>query len=216
MRFSRCLLAAALIAGCQSNQNDVPLAPAASTATLPAQTYEAPPPSVMPPAVAESAAVKMDLSDAEIAAIADTASRIEIDQAKIAKQQSKNPDVRAFADMMIKDHQKAMSDGKALMQKLDMAPAENDATSEMLADNVTTIARLQGLNGADFDRFYVNSQIDAHQKVLDDLDQTLIPGADNTQLKGLLESARPMVADHLAAAQALAKQLATPMPNEQK
>jgi putative membrane protein len=216
MRFSRCLLAAALIAGCQSNPNDVPLAPAASTATLPAQTYEAPPPSVMPPAVAESAAVKTALSDAEIAAIAGTANQIEIDQAKIAKAQSKNKDVQAFAAMMIKDHQKAGSDAKALLQKIDIKPEDSDATSEMLADNVTTSTRLSGLTGPDFDRFYVNTQIDEHQKVLDDLDQMLIPGAENAQLKSMLESIRPVVADHLAAAQALAKQLATPMPNEQK
>jgi putative membrane protein len=214
MRLSRCLLAAALIAGCQSNQNDVPLAPAASTATLPAQTYEAPPPAPVTPPAPVAEAAKTELSDAEIAAIASTASQIEIDQAKIAKQQSKNKDVQAFAAMMIKDHQKMLADGKALLQKLDIAPEENDATSEMLAESVTTSARLEGLKGADFDRFYVNSQIDAHQKVLDDLDQMLIPGADNAQLKSQLESARPMVADHLAAAQTLAKQLATPMPAE--
>jgi len=216
MRLSRCLLAAALIAGCQSNHNDVPLAPAASSGALPAQTYEAPRPAPVTPPAPTAEAARTALSDAEIAAIASTANQIEIDQAKIARQQSKNKDVQAFADMMIKDHQQAMADASALLRKLDITPQENDATSEMLAESVTTSTKLASLRGDDFDRYYANSQIEAHQKVLDDLDEMLIPGADNTQLKNLLEVARPMVADHLAAAQTLAKQLATPMPNQNK
>jgi putative membrane protein len=36
-----------------------------------------------------------------------------------------------------------------------------------------------------------------HQAVLDALDKTLIPGAQNAELKGLLEKVRPNIAAHL-------------------
>ncbi len=201
---TRWILAAALIAtGCRSSDNDVPIAPAAPT-TLPAQITPLAP-------AAEPEAVAPELTDADIAAIADTAHSIEIDQAKIAKAQTKNKDVRAFAQMMIDEHRAAQNEARDVLDKIQLAPEMNDMTSQMQADSVTTIARLQGLTGDDFDRFYVNSQVQAHQKVLDDLDQKLIPGADNAQLKSVLESARPMVAEHLSHAEALAKKLATPL-----
>jgi putative membrane protein len=39
--------------------------------------------------------------------------------------------------------------------------------------------------------------------VLDALDKTLIPGAQNAELKSLLESVRPTIAAHLAKAKSI-------------
>jgi putative membrane protein len=62
-------------------------------------------------------------------------------------------------------------------------------------------ADLQGRSGAEFDRAYMDREVQYHQAVLDALDQTLIPGAQNADLKSLLQQARPNFAQHLALAQ---------------
>jgi putative membrane protein len=49
-----------------------------------------------------------------------------------------------------------------------------------------------------------------HQAVLDAIDQTLIPGAQNAELKALLEQTRPAVAAHLEHARRLQGSLGAP------
>src|SRR5262245_12800460 len=53
-------------------------------------------------------------SDAEIADIVLTANTIDIDAAKLAKDQSKNAEVKKFAALMIKDHTASNDSAKAL------------------------------------------------------------------------------------------------------
>ncbi|MGH7527152.1 MAG: DUF4142 domain-containing protein [Gemmatimonadales bacterium] len=58
-------------------------------------------------------------------------------------------------------------------------------------------AGLRDKSGAEFDRAYIDREVEYHQAVLDALDQTLIPGSQNAELKALLQQARPAFAAHL-------------------
>jgi putative membrane protein len=62
---------------------------------------------------------------------------------------------------------------------------------------VKNVTHLKTLNGADFDKAYIDHEVEYHQSVLDALDKTLIPGATNAELKALLEKTRPAFAAHL-------------------
>jgi putative membrane protein len=57
--------------------------------------------------------------------------------------------------------------------------------------------RLKGMNGAKFDKAYINNEVIYHEIVLDALDKTLIPNAQNPKLKALLVKVRPAIAAHL-------------------
>jgi putative membrane protein len=85
---------------------------------------------------------------------------------------------------------------------------EDNATAQSLksggADNVKT---LSGLKGAAFDRAYIEHEVAYHQQVLDALDKTLIPGAQNTELKALLVKVRPAFVAHLEHAKMVQKSL---------
>ena len=59
------------------------------------------------------------------------------------------------------------------------------------------LKRLKALKGADFDRAYVDNEVTYHQTVLDALDKTLIPSANNDELKALLVKVRPAFVAHL-------------------
>jgi predicted outer membrane protein len=69
------------------------------------------------------------------------------------------------------------------------------------ADSMRTV--LQGLSGAEFDRAYIDHQAMAHQKVLDMINQQMMPGATDPQVKQALEGARPVVEGHLQRAKDL-------------
>jgi putative membrane protein len=74
---------------------------------------------------------------------------------------------------------------------------EGEHSRKLMSDGATVQQNLQGLTGADFDRAYIANEVALHQQVLDMIDQTLIPAAQNQDLKNLLTQVRPAVAAHL-------------------
>ena len=142
-------------------------------------------------------------SDAEIAHIVVTANTIDIDAGQLAKGKAANKEVVAFAQQMITDHTGVNKLATDLAQKLNVTPADN-ATSQSLKGGANdAMQSLQTKSGADFDRAYMEREVAFHQQVLDALDQTLIPGAQNAELKALLEQTRPAIAGHLEMARTL-------------
>jgi putative membrane protein len=57
--------------------------------------------------------------------------------------------------------------------------------------------RLKGMNGAKFDKAYINNEVIYHKTLLVSLDKTLIPSTQNQELKTLLVNVRPVIAAHL-------------------
>jgi putative membrane protein len=149
------------------------------------------------------------LADPEIAHIAVTANTIDIEAAEQAKQKSQNAQVKSFANTMIKDHTGVNQQAGALAQSLNLTPADNATSQQLKSQADAAKAELSAKTGADFDRAYIAREIAYHQAVLDALDQTLIPNAQNAELKGLLEKVRPAVASHLQMAQQLQGKLGT-------
>ncbi len=147
------------------------------------------------------------LSDEQIAGISDAANNAEIDQATIARAKAKDPRVKSFAQMMIDHHGQAKRDQANLMSRLSMAPAESSRSRQLRTDAQNALSTLNDATGADFDKAYINAQVDAHQKVLAALDNELIPNADNADLKKLLQEIRPRVQSHLTQAKELQQAL---------
>ncbi|HZD76158.1 MAG TPA: DUF4142 domain-containing protein [Acidobacteriaceae bacterium] len=65
------------------------------------------------------------LSDLQIAHAAYTADVIDIEYAKIALAKTKNPEVRQFAELMIRDHSAVNEGAGALLTKLKVKPEDN-------------------------------------------------------------------------------------------
>ena len=137
-------------------------------------------------------------TDAQIASIAVNANVIDIDYAKIAKSKSTNPEVLKFADTMAKDHQNVIDRAVALATKLSLTPDDNnDTTRSLLEGAATEKTKLNALSGAEFDKEYVNNEVAYHEAVIQAVENTLIPNAQNQELKELLQSAVPIFKEHL-------------------
>ena len=142
------------------------------------------------------------LTDGDIVQIVSLVNRGEVDQARLAQTRASSADVREFAQMMITDHQNAQSQ---LEQDNIPDAAGGGETARLLeASAAATVAALRTYTGATFDRAYMQSQVDQHRWTLNALDQSLVPGARDGDLRGQLLAIRASVAAHLARAQQLA------------
>jgi putative membrane protein len=147
------------------------------------------------------------INDAQIAHIAHTAGQIDITAARQALQKSRNKDVRAFAEEMARDHAAVNDQALALVKKLGVTP-ENNPTSESLSKSAAAeLKTLAALKGSAFDKAYVDNEVAYHQAVNGALSGTLIPSAQNAELKSLLETGLKLFQSHQAHAEHLAQSL---------
>lgn len=138
------------------------------------------------------------LADEEIVAVAMAAHDGEIEHAKIAKGKAKDKQVKDFAAMMTKHHTDAKKRGDKLVKKLAITPKDNELSTTLTTDAKTKAETLTATaKGAEFDRVYIDTQVQAHTAVLDALDTRLIPSAKNEELKAELQTTRQSVEEHL-------------------
>src|SRR5204863_8150773 len=91
-------------------------------------------------------------NDAQIAHIAYTAGNIDIAAAQQALKKSKNKQVRAFAQDMVRDHKAVNDKALALVKKLKVTPEDNPTSQSLKKDADGKLAQYAKLNGAEFDK----------------------------------------------------------------
>ena len=146
-------------------------------------------------------------TDPQIAHIAYTAGVIDIEAAKQALKKSKNKEVRAFADNMVKDHSAVNKQALALVKKLKVTPQDNPTSQALTKQAAAKRAELAKLNGAAFDKAYVANEVAYHKTVDSALETTLIPSASNAELKSLLETGLKIFQGHEQHAEHVAAEL---------
>ena len=145
-------------------------------------------------------------TDPQIAHIAYTAGVIDVAAAKQALARSKNKDVRAFAEDMVRDHEAVNKQALALVKKLNVTPEDNDTSRSLTRQASEKKVELSKLSGAAFDRAYVANEVAYHKAVNGALETLLIPSASNAELKSLLQTGLKVFqgheqhAEHVAAA----------------
>ncbi len=147
------------------------------------------------------------LTDPQIAHIAYTAGEIDIKAAQLALKKSKNKDVRAFANDMVRDHKAVNAKALALTKKLKVKPQDNETSRALTQQANAQQKRLSALNGAEFDRAYAESEVAFHQQVNGAVQNTLIPAASNEELKSLLSTGLKIFQGHEQHAQQLVQAL---------
>ncbi len=123
----------------------------------------------------------------------------EVELAQLAQQKTSNADVKQFAQKMIDDH----TPNNEQLVKLASAkgltpPSEPNVMQQKM------LAHLQTLDGAKFDRAYINGQIKAHTMMEKMFSAEESKGKDS-DLKGFAEQTLPVIEQHLSMAQQLNK-----------
>ena len=155
------------------------------------------PPADTAAVVAAPAPAAPAINDAQIAHIAVTANAIDSAAGEVAKKKATAKSVKDFAQTMVSDHMGVNTQAVALATKLGVTPEDNDVSRQLKSGADESAATLSALTGAAFDKAYIDREVAYHQAVADALDKTLIPNAQNAELRALLEKARPAFAAHL-------------------
>lgn len=137
------------------------------------------------------------LTDPQIAHIAYTAGVIDVTAAKQALSKSKNKDVLAFANDMVRDHEAVNKQALDLVKKLKVTPEDNETSRALAKQAVDKQAELAKLSGAAYDKAYVANEVAYHKTVDDALAKLLIPSSSNMELKSLLETGLKIFEGHL-------------------
>jgi len=138
-----------------------------------------------------------EMTDANIAAIVVAANEVDIKTGQMAKAATKNPAVRAFAEQMITDHTSVNKQAGDLASKISLTPEGNDTSKQLEQGGDAIRDSLKTRKGAAFDKAYIDNEVAYHEAVIGMLDTKLIPGAQNPELKSLLQNVRPSFEAHL-------------------
>jgi len=161
-----------------------------------------PPAAATTPAATPSATTS-GWSDANVVDIITVANQGEIDYSQLGVEKATNPSVKQFAQTMVKDHGTMLDGVKSLASKLNLTPAPNDKVNDLQKENQKDISDLNGKKvGKDFDKEFMEEQVDMHQETLDLLND-LNGKTTNTDLKAAIAEAKPKVQAHLDQAKAI-------------
>jgi putative membrane protein len=122
----------------------------------------------------------------------------EIRSGTLARNRARRPDVRAFADMLVGDH---TTTTQQLMTAAHSAGL-NPPPPMLMSMQRDMMARLNAASGADFDRIFLDEQVQAHQMALS-LHQNYAQSGDVPPLRAVAGSAVPIIQHHLDQAQSL-------------
>jgi putative membrane protein len=148
------------------------------------------------------------LDDATIVAIFDNANTVDIETGKLAAERGHSNEVRQFGAMLARDHDIVRQQGRDLAKRLGVTPTPPPG-DQSAQDQAAVIRRLSGLRGAEFDRAFLQREVQFHKDVIAAIETTLLPAIKNEELKALVVKFAPAFEAHLAMAEDLLTRVAS-------
>lgn len=137
------------------------------------------------------AAATPSTTDADFFTKAGEAGLAEVELGKLAAQKATNPEVKKFAQKMVDDHTKAGNELKDLAAK-----KGKTLPADMNSSHKSTLEKLKGLSGADFDKAYVDAMVDDHETAVDLFENEAEDGTD-ADIKAFAAKTLPTLKSHL-------------------
>ncbi len=149
------------------------------------------------------------LTDPEVAMIVRVSNLGEVREGQLARDKATNTAVRDFAQMMVTDHTAASNKAEADLARAGIPSEDSQLSRQIDANSGTATDSLRAsAAGRDFDRAYMDGQVEVHRYILGVIDQTLVPKAHAKALKTVLTDMRKTVQDHLTRAKQIQSNLA--------
>jgi predicted outer membrane protein len=113
------------------------------------------------------------LTDAQVVGAIQAVDAAEVQEAQLALQKTSNPNVKAYATMVVADHQYF----DISLSFLNITGQSSALSQQVQATVAANMATLQGLSGSAFDQQYVQNRINVHTAVVQAINQLLPPSA---------------------------------------
>ena len=156
---------------------------------------------------AQAPASKPALDDPTIVAIFDAANSWDIETGALAAKKGTTKEVRDFGKMLVHDHTVVRQQGRDLAARLKVTPTPPGKDFALYQAHLKAMKELKAAKGAEFDRVFLQHEVDFHQAVLDAVKGTLLPATQNAELKNLETTVAPAFQGHMMAAQKLLGEL---------
>ncbi|MEG9438080.1 DUF4142 domain-containing protein [Edaphobacter sp. HDX4] len=158
------------------------------------------------PAAAYQSSEAGSAQDKQFVMKASEGSLAEVELGKLALKKSQNPDVKQFAQKMVVDHSKLISDMKPCADQLGVKPPTKlDAKHQQLADH------LKSLSGDEFDKEYIKAMVADHHHDLGEFIAEQSKASDPT-LKETVTKGTEVIREHTQMIDEIAKKNGLPTP----
>ena len=143
-------------------------------------------------------------TDASILGYIGAANAAEVRHGQLAEKKATNPAVKKFAQQLVTEHRALALEMRSLAGKLSVTPDTTDGdVHEVMEDAREEVKEMTDkAAGADWDKEYIDDQIEEHKDLLDKL-QDAAKNTTNTELRGAIEKATGKVQEHLTKAQSI-------------
>ena len=142
-------------------------------------------------------------ADARFVMQASEGGMMEVAKGKLAAQKGAHEGVKQFGQKMVDDHSKVNDELKSIAGGKNITVPDEMPKSPSTA----TLAKLEKVEGAAFDRAYVEDQIRDHEKTIALFEREAKTGKD-AELKAFAEKTLPTLKEHLTMAQDLKTKVA--------
>lgn len=130
------------------------------------------------------------------------ASQHEIQHGRLAQERGSTQIVRDLGRSVSRDHDDFVARAREMGKRLGILSAAqvNDTTFH---GHSGVMGDLRGKSGTDFDRVFLQHEVEYHRWLIDAVNTTMLPKATNTEVKTFLQQALPTFEAHMKAAQDL-------------
>lgn len=217
-------VAGLLFAGCAAHTEQ--LAPDAATETSPnavaaagdrpvRPSESAQPPIPSPPEAATMPVLSQTPSafgESDIRGVVEAGNDRQIEQSRIALKRARNPEVKAFAKLMLEQYEALKS--KTAEATRSAPSTECELSRSWRMGTAVSVETLAAKSDAEFDRAYIALVVSDHDTALQTLTRKLIPTVQTAELGALMEGdLKPVLEDSLRRASVLLKNLEASGPS---
>jgi putative membrane protein len=125
----------------------------------------------------------------------------EVQAGKVGAQKASSDEVKKFAQHMVDDHGKQLSEARDLAKKKNM-----QLPAQPMKKHQDAMKKLEQASGAQFDKAFMQQMVKDHQEALK-LAQNAAKKAKDEDLKAAAEKAVPVIQNHLDMAKKIASSL---------
>lgn len=162
--------------------------------------------------LASPVAAQNDLNDLEMAHVAVTASNIDVAYAHLALAFSGDPEIRRFAETMIRDHTAVNEQVTELARRLGVTAVDNAMSRQLLTDAERIKSEMSALRGDAFDRYYAENELAYHRAVNGVVANTFIPNIEHADVRKAFQSALTIFRGHEGHAERLVRHVVDSRP----
>ena len=132
-----------------------------------------------------------DLTDEQFIQKASECGLAEVNHGRVAAQKATRPEVKQFAQRLVQDHSQSNAELIALANRKGLAVAR-----DMGKKHTEMAEKMAQLQGADFDRQYMQHMVEGHQKAVELFEREAKHSKD-ADVKAFAEKTLPTLKEHL-------------------